>query len=66
MDPKLCWAIESHGKSATWLAHGITQIEAPWEFKWIWKLNVAPKLIFFLWQILNGGLQVRENLHYKS
>ena len=45
----ICWALHSSGefltKSATWLAHGTKSLNEPdWEFKWIWKLDIMPKI----------------------
>ena len=49
-----CWGYTGSGefstKSATWAAHdNIGRNQPTWQFKWIWKLNVMPKIrIFFV------------------
>lgn len=63
----ICWGLTSSGdfstKSATWLAHGFSKDLSPaWDCKWVWKINVPPKLRVFLWQICHKGLSVRGEL----
>lgn len=50
-------------------AHASTKIithypspKYPWPFKWIWKLDIPPKLQIFLWQICHNSLPVRDIL----
>ena len=45
----VCWGLSENGdfstKSATWVAHWLSlKNPKPWEFNWIWKLDVMPKL----------------------
>lgn len=37
-------------KSATWLTNDLPTTN-PWPFKWIWNLDISPKITIFLWQI---------------
>ena len=64
-----CWGFSGNGeftvKSATWLAHNFNS-PAKWEFSWIWKLDIAPKLKLFIWQLLLNGLPTRNNLIYRN
>ena len=60
----ICWGLSStdnfSSKSATWLAHGLDLTTAtPWEFSWIWTLDVMPKLKIFLWQLCHASLPTR-------
>jgi len=48
-----CWGYPSSGdfstKSATWRAHeNIGRNQADWQFKWIWNLDIMPKIKIFL------------------
>ena len=64
------WGPTSHGeftvKSATWLAHNIDPTHQCWPFKWIWKLDLPPKLLIFLWQICHSSIGVRSVLHARQ
>lgn len=42
-------------KSTTWLAHDLPP-KSPWPFRWIWKLDIPPKLQIFVWQICHNNL----------
>jgi len=63
----VCWGLHSSGefstKSATWLAHG-TQLlsRQDWVYKWIWKLDIMPKLQIFLWQIFHNVTPIHGTL----
>lgn len=62
-----CWGLTSSREYsvhlATWLARGIhSTSHTPWQFYWIWKLDIAPKVQIFLWQILHNGLPLMSNL----
>ena len=61
------WGPTFHGdftvKSATWLAHNLGDSNSSWPFKWIWKLDLPPKLLIFLWQICHSSIGVRSVLH---
>lgn len=65
-----CWGFSPYGnftvKSATWLAHNNILSNTKWEFSWIWKLDIAPKLKIFLWQVLHNGLPTRVNLSFRN
>lgn len=37
-----------------------------WEFKWIWKLDIALKIKIFLWQLFHKVVPVREVLHRRG
>lgn len=60
------WGLNSSGtftvKSATWLAHGINPDKSTWKGKWIWKVDVPPKIQIFLWQVIHNSLSVRNTL----
>ena len=63
----ICWGLSGNGefstKTATWAAHGIDLKNSPsWEFKWIWNLDIMPKLKVFLWQLCHSSLPTREIL----
>jgi len=50
-------------KSATWQAHDHISRDQPlWRFKWIWKLDVMPKIKIFLWQLCHNALPSRATL----
>ncbi|XP_056688407.1 uncharacterized protein [Spinacia oleracea] len=53
-------------KSATWLAHELPVSDKKWEFRWIWKLNIAPKLKIFLWQICHKSIPTKETLFHRK
>ena len=62
-----CWGFTGSGefsvKSATWKAHeGLAHNPPPWKFKWIWKLDVMPKIRIFMWQICHNALPVKGTL----
>ena len=65
-----CWGLASSGdfsvKMAIWLAHGITPATTPWQFNWIWKIDIAPKIQIFLWQCLQNGLPLKYNLGHRQ
>jgi len=67
IEDSFCWGINSSGefntKSATWIAHKSQPLQKPdWQFKWIWKLDIMPKIKIFLWQICHKALPVRRTL----
>ena len=50
-------------KSATRTAHDIDPVKTPsWEFRWIWRLDIMPKLKVFLWQLCHASLPTRSTL----
>jgi len=61
-----CWGLTGNGefstKSATWKAHGITSEQPVWKYKWVWKVNVMPKIKIFLWQLCHNSLPTRGTL----
>jgi len=62
-----CWGYSGSGefttKSATWQAYDNISREQPlWQFNWIWKLEVMPKIKIFLWQLCHNALPSRGTL----
>jgi len=62
-----CWGYTGSGdfstKSATWRAHEyIGRNQADWQFKWIWNLDIMPKIKVFLWQLCHKALPSRGTL----
>jgi len=62
-----CWGYFGSGafstKSATWKAHdNIPRDQPKWKYQWIWKLDVAPKIRIFLWQLCHNSLPSRGTL----
>jgi len=63
----VCWGLFGNGefsiKSATWAAHG-ENLGNPlvWEYNWIWKLDIMPKLKIFLCQLYHVSLPTKDNL----
>ena len=61
-----CWGLTGNGsfttKSATWKAHDISSDHPEWKFKWLWKVNVMPKIKVFLWQLCHNSLPSRGTL----
>ena len=62
MEDSVCWGLHSSGdfstKSAIWLAHGTQPLSRPDQvYKWIWKLDIMPKL-----QIFHNAVLVRGTL----
>ena len=62
-----CWGLTGSGqfstKSATWKAHEhVSTNSHPWPFKWLWNLNVMPKIHVFLWQLCHNSLPSRATL----
>ena len=67
----LTWGCTSSGKfsmqSTTWLAHGIHSSTArSWPHAWIWKLDIRPKILIFIWQLCHNALPVRFLLHSRG
>ena len=68
-----CWGYSGSGefstKTATWRAHdNIPRNQPKWKFKWIWNIDVAPKIKIFLWQLCHNaisscGTLLRRGLH---
>jgi len=60
-----CWSLTRNGmfstKSATWMCHDLDRTST-WEGKWIWKINLPPKIKIFLWQIYHNSLPIRGTL----
>ena len=60
------WGPSTSGKftvrTANWLAHNIPQSTAKWPHRWIWNIDIPPKLQNFLWQLFHNSLGVREVL----
>jgi len=53
IEDSICWGLHSSGvfttKSATWLGHSTNPLrEMDWAHKWIWKLDLMPKIQIFL------------------
>ena len=61
-----CWGLTGNGsftiKSATWKAHDLSSDQLAWKYKWLWKLNVMPKIKVFLWQLCHNSLPSRGTL----
>ena len=62
-----CWGLTGNGtfstKSATWKAHEHLSLSSHvWPYKWLWKLNVMPKIRVFLWQLCHNSLPSRATL----
>ncbi|XP_021743462.1 uncharacterized protein LOC110709552 [Chenopodium quinoa] len=53
-------------KSATWIAHNLEPNAVKWPHRWIWKLDIPPKLQIFLWQIMHNSVGVRDTLYKKK
>ncbi|XP_074271593.1 uncharacterized protein LOC141595528 [Silene latifolia] len=63
----LLWGLYVDGnfstKTPTWLAQGLFDRNIDkCEFYWIWKLNVPPKLNFFLWKTCVDGVPTKSRL----
>ena len=63
----VCWGLSGTGdfttKSASWAAHDIDPTKtASWEFRWIWNLDIMPKIKVFLWQLCHASLPTRGTL----
>lgn len=61
------WRLTPNGefstKSAALLIQGITPENIQkCSYRWIWKLNVPPKVSNFIWKICNDGLPTKERL----
>ena len=47
----------------TWAAHGLDLVHKPvWEYNWLQKLDIMPKLKIFLWQLCHSSLPTRGTL----
>ena len=62
-----CWGLTGNGefstKSATWKAHAHLSTRLPdWQYKWLWKLKIMPKIRLFLWQLCHNALPSRDTL----
>jgi len=62
-----CWGYTGSGdfstKSATWKTHDNIATDQPiWQYKWIWKLDIMPKIRIFLWQLCHNALPARGTL----
>ena len=71
IEDSFCWGLHSSGdfttKSATWLAHNSKPLSHPdWPFRWIWKIDVMPKIQIFIWQIFHYAIPVRGVLFRRS
>ncbi|XP_056695811.1 uncharacterized protein [Spinacia oleracea] len=53
-------------KSATWIAHDIPDGLARWEYRWIWNLDIPPKIQIFLWQICHNSIPTRDILFQRK
>ena len=67
VEDSFCWGHTGSGifstKSATWRAHeNIDRNQPDWQFKWIWKLDILPKIKIFLWQLCHKALPSRGTL----
>lgn len=64
------WGYSTNGlftvKSANWIAHNISIDTPKWPFRWLWAIEVPPKLKIFLWQICHKSLGVRHLLHARN
>jgi len=57
------WGLTGSGffntRSASWVAHNsFNSKDAAWSFKWIWQLDIMPKIKIFLWQLLHNAVPV--------
>ena len=71
MEDSFCWGFTGSGdftiKSATWQAHeNLKTVPESWKFKWIWTLDVMPKIRIFLWQLCHNALPTRAALLHKG
>jgi len=62
-----CWGLTGSRtfstRFATWAAHkSFGYNDVAWSFKWIWQLNIMPKMKIFLWQMLHNALPLRGAL----
>jgi len=63
----VCWGLSGNGhfstKTATWVTHELDLVHPRvWDYNWIWKLDIMPKLKIFLWQICHVSLPIRGTL----
>lgn len=63
-EDRLIWDASSNGKFNLNSAYTLANGEAPQSFngKWIWKLNVLPRIQFFIWMYLHNSIATRERL----
>jgi len=66
-----CWGLTGSGnfstKSATWQAHEhVSTNPHAWPYKWLWNLNVMPKIRVFLWQLCHNSLPSRAILSQRG
>ena len=63
----VCWELLGNGnfstKTAAWAAHELDiKNSPPWEYSWIWHLDIMPKLKVFIWQLCHASLPTRGTL----
>ena len=64
------WGPSSSGlftvKTANWLSHKLPTPAEKWPHRWIWQLDIPPKLKLFMWQICHNSLGVRGILAHRN
>ncbi|OMO51393.1 hypothetical protein CCACVL1_29818 [Corchorus capsularis] len=66
-----CWYLSQNGKFSLSSAYNLIrdlprEDQYPTDWRWVWKLNILPKLKFFIWECAHGILPTRELLAHRG